>query len=137
MHYDHGWMTLPAMAPAIGMPLFAQLDARSRYQNFKLIRDSLHTHGFQKRILKPFIKSRCQRDAIKAAAGELGMLDLCKQYFKESGYRWYHLLPDVVRTKPSVLLTRNFWVTTIFEKTYHSKFDFDNEYSLVLSIDKL
>lgn len=134
-----GWMVsggifvkLLALSPAIGMPLFAQLDARSRYQNYKLIKDNLYVYGFQKRILKPFMKSRCQRDAIKAAADELGMLHLCEEYFKTSGYRWYHLLPDILFNKPSVLLTKNFWLTTLFIKTYHSKVHFEKNNFLIV-----
>ncbi|MFI5185540.1 MAG: hypothetical protein ACHQF0_02355 [Chitinophagales bacterium] len=125
MANNHILLKSIALSPAVGLPLFAQLDARSRYQNYKLIKDRLYVYGFQKRILKPFIKSRCQRDAIKAAADELGMRQLCNDYFKSFGYRWYHLLPDIVFDKPSILLTKNFWLTTLFEKNYHPKIDFE------------
>ena len=97
-----------ALCLVVLLPLIAQLDARSRYQNYKLIKDHLYIHGFKTRILKPFLKSSCQRDAAKVAADELGMLSQCLQYFKSNGYRWYHLIPDIVLIKPSVLLTRNF-----------------------------
>jgi hypothetical protein len=123
---DHTFLKLVALSPTVGMPFFAQLDARSRYQNYKLVRDNLYIYGFQKRILKPFIKSRCQRDAAKAAAQELGMLHLCNEHFKSCGYRWYHLLPDYVFDKPSVLITKNFWQTTLFAETYHSKIKGEN-----------
>src|SRR5215467_4364764 len=96
---NYSFLKLLAISPASCLPLMAQFDARSRYQNYKLIKDNLYIYGFQKRLLKPFIKSRCQRDAIKAAAGELGILHLCTEYFRDSGYRWYHLLPDVVFDK--------------------------------------
>jgi hypothetical protein len=122
---NYFFLKILALSPAITLPLISQLDARSRYQNYKLIKDNLHIYGFQKRLLKPFIKSRCQRDAIKAAAGELGILHLCTEYFKDSGYRWYHLLPDVVFDNPSVLRTKNFWSTTLFEKKYHPKVNFE------------
>ncbi len=122
---------LIALSPAVCMPLFAQLDARSRYQNYKLVKDHLYIYGFQARILKPFIKSRCQRDAAKAAAGELGLSCQCKEYFKNNGYKWYHLFPDVIFKKPSILLTRNFWITTLFAKTYHPKIDFEKTRSFV------
>src|ERR1700741_5289168 len=59
-----GWLSsgyfflkMIALSPVIIMPLFAQLDARSRYQDYKLIKDHLYIHGFKPRILKPFIKS--------------------------------------------------------------------------------
>jgi hypothetical protein len=114
------------LCPTVIMPLMAQLDARSRFQNYKLIKDRLYVYGFQTRILRPFLRSSCQRDAVKTAAGELGMLAECLQYFKSNGYNWYHLVPDIVLKKPSVLLTTNFWMTTFFTKTYYSKFNFEN-----------
>ena len=129
----HSWlindptlMKIVVLSPIIILPLMAQLDARSRYQNYKLIKDHLYIHGFKTRILKPFLKSSCQRDAAKVAAEELGMLPQCQQYFKSNGYYWYHLVPDIVLQKPSVLLSRNFWISTFFTRTYYSKFNFEN-----------
>jgi len=97
-----------ALCLVVLLPLIAQSDARSRYQNYKLIKDHLYIHGFKTRILKPFLKSSCQRDAAKVAADELGMLSQCLQYFKSNGCRWYHLVPDIVLKKPSVLLQEIF-----------------------------
>jgi hypothetical protein len=126
---DYIVLKLIALSPSLCMPLFAQLDARSRYQNYKLVKDHLYIYGFQTRILKPFMKSRCQRDAAKAAANELGLSYECKEYYKSYGYKWYHLFPDVIFKKPSILLTKNFWITTLFTKTYYPKIDFEkNEF---------
>jgi hypothetical protein len=125
---DYIFFKLIVLSPMIGLPLFAQLDARSRYQNYKLLKDNLFVYGFQKRIVKPFIKSRCQRDAVKAAAYELGMAHQCKEYFKINGYKWYHLAPDVIFKNPYLLLTKKFWVTTLFTKAYHSKIDFRKQF---------
>ena len=47
------------LSPLVVLPLMAQLDVRSRYQNYKLIKDHLYTYGFKTRILKPFLKSSC------------------------------------------------------------------------------
>ena len=113
-----------ALSPSICMPLFAQLDARSRFQNYKLVKDHLFLYGFQTRIVKPFVKSRCQRDAVMAAASELGLEGRCRDYFESFGYRWYHLFPDIIFKQPSILLTKNFWLTTLFTKTYHPKINF-------------
>ena len=117
-------LKLIALSPTIWLPLFAQLDARSRYQNYKLVKDNLYIYGFQPRILRPFTKSRCQRDAVKAAAAELGMSEQYKMYFQTLGYKWYHLFPDVIFCNPKFLLTKNFWVTTLFARSYRSKFNF-------------
>ena len=54
-------------------PFFPQCDARSRFQNYKQVKDYLFLYGFQTRIIKPFSFSRCQRDAVLAAAEELGL----------------------------------------------------------------
>src|SRR5438874_1405453 len=50
------------------MPLFPALDAWSRYQNYKQVKDKLYLHGFQPRIINPFLKSGCQRCAVLVAA---------------------------------------------------------------------
>jgi hypothetical protein len=109
------------LLPFISLPVFAQLDARSRFQNYKLIKDQLYLYGFNPRIMKLFIRSRCQRDAAITAAQESGMGKQCKNFFRNNGYRWYHLLPDAVVSKPGTLLTKNFWMITLFVKTYHSR----------------
>lgn len=105
----------------ISMPLFPQLDAWSRYQNYKMLRDQFYFYGFQPRLVKPFLKSRCQRDAAIAAANELGFADPCKKYFCQKGYRWYHLFPDFVFRHPRFLLSKHFWLTTFFAKKYHAR----------------
>lgn len=109
---------LCAITPFLSMPVFPQLDARSRYQNYKMLRDQFYLYGFQPRIVKPFIKSRCQRDAAIVAASELGFEKICKEHFYSKGYRWYHLFPDFVFCNPRFLVCKNFWVTTFFAKKY-------------------
>jgi hypothetical protein len=128
---DYIILKLMALSPSVCMPLFAQLDARSRFQNYKLVKDHLYIYGFQTRILKPFMKSRCQRDAAKTAAEELGLSHQCKEFFKSNGYKWYHLFPDIIFRKPSILLTKNFWITTLFTKAYYPKIDFEKNNSFI------
>ena len=106
------------------LPLFSQLDARSRYQNYKQLKDQLFLYGFDRRIFKPVVKSRCQRDAALAAAEELGHGDTCRAYFRTCGYRWYHLAPDFLLEAPYVLLTGSFWRTTFFRPTYVPRVDY-------------
>ncbi len=109
------------------LPLFSQLDARSRYQNYRQIKDQLFLYGFDKRIFKPVLKSRCQREAALAAAEELGYGDRCRAYFRTRGYRWYHLVPDFVLHAPGFFLTGAFWRRTFFMPTYQPKVDFRQE----------
>ena len=103
---------------------FSQLDARSRYQNYKQLKDQLFLYGFDRRIFKPILGSRCQRDAALAAAEELGYGDRCRTYFRTCGYRWYHVAPDFIFQAPYFLLTRAFWRRTFFTPTYRRKVDF-------------
>ncbi len=101
---------------------FSQADARSRYQNYKQVKDLLHENGFDTRIIKLFCHSRCQRDALRVAAIDLGMTHQMSAHLKAKGYHWYHLLPDFLFARPQLLFTVNFWQKTLFVKTYHSRY---------------
>ncbi|HQR93497.1 MAG TPA: hypothetical protein PLZ97_09105 [Sediminibacterium sp.] len=105
-------------------PVFPMFDARSRYQNYKQVKDHLFLYGFQNRIIKPFSHSRCQRDAVLAAAEELGYDKECKNYFIAQGYKWHQLMPDFLVNNPKFLFNKQFWLSTFFVKTYISKVDF-------------
>jgi hypothetical protein len=104
------------------MILFTQLDARSRFQEFKKVRDQLIQYGPNKRIFKSVASSRCQRDAALAAAIQTGFAEHCENYYTTIGYRWYHLLPDFVKSHPEYILSVNFWRTTFFNPTYHVRY---------------
>ncbi len=105
----------------LSFPLFPQFDAYSRYQNYKQLVDLFYFNGFDKRFVKPFIKSRCQRDAVMAAALDLGYHKKCKAIFTSSGYQWYHFFPDFMLSNPSFLFHKHFWLTTFFTRKYVSK----------------
>ena len=109
------------------LPVFSQLDAWSRYQNYKQIKDQIYLYGYDERIFKPTLKSRCQRDAAWLSAQELGMGKECKRFFYSKGYKWYHIFPDFVFRKPQFLLTIYFWKTTFFTPRYHPKVKYDLE----------
>jgi hypothetical protein len=100
------------------LPIMSQLDARSRFQEYKRVRDQLMIFGFDGRLLKPLVTSRCQRDAARAAAWELGYGRHCREFYHLLGYRWYHLTPDFVFRNPRFLLSRQFWKSTFFLPTY-------------------
>jgi len=112
------------LIPFALLPLLAQLDARSRYQNYKQLKDLLYRKGFQPRILKPFSKTRCQRCAAFVAAQELGMGENCKKYFYHLGYRWFHFFPDFIFSDPRYLICKDFWINTFFAKSYKSRVNF-------------
>lgn len=100
----------------------SQLDAYSRYQNYKLAKDLMYQNGCRILIMKPLSRSRCQRDALAEAAHQLGLHVPVKQYFNSLGYRWYHVVPSVLIENPLVILTRSYWFTTFFVPTYKSKY---------------
>lgn len=106
----------------IVLTFFAQMDAYSRLQNYKLAKDLFFENGFQKRIVNLFIRSRCQREAIKIAASDLGVIDELNEYYTSLGYQWFHLIPDVTFHNPMVFFTWNFWKKTFFAAPYRSKY---------------
>jgi hypothetical protein len=102
--------------------LFTQLDARSRFQEYKRVRDQLIRYGPDRRIFRSIAASRCRRDAGLAAAKQLGHETACRRFFLAMGYRWYHLLPDFVFRHPRYLLSPAFLRTTFFLPAYSSRF---------------
>lgn len=110
----------------ICLPVFAQLDVRSRYQNYKQAKDQLYLYGFRSRILIPYMKSRCQRDAIITAGEELGLGQAVREFYSAHGYKWYHLFPDFAFSHPYYLLTPYFWKNTFFKEKYRAKINFRN-----------
>ncbi len=99
-----------------------QLDACSRYQNYKMVKDLFHVYGFRSMLAKPYSRSKCQRDSILEAATQLGLRSSAKLYFRNSGYRWYHIIPSVLLENPMLLFTRGYWITTLFVPKYTSKY---------------
>ena len=101
------------------IPFFAEFDALGRYQNYKQVKDTLFKLGYDQRLLKPFMHSKCQRDAVVVAANDLGFEQEVKEYFHSTGYRWYHILPDAFMMNPLVLFSGIFWKRILFTRKYH------------------
>ena len=101
------------------LPVFSQLDARCRYQDYKRAKDLFLRFGFDTRIIKTLLKSRCQRDAAMVAALASGHGESCRAFYRRQGYRWYHILPDFLLRSPQFLISPHFWQSTFFLKTYH------------------
>jgi hypothetical protein len=106
----------------LALVFFSQMDAKSRFQNYKKAKDLLYENGFQPRIINLFSASRCQRDAIRVAAFDLKMLQQLDTYYKQLGYRWFHLIPDLTFSRPELFFTRRYWQRTLFEKSYKLKY---------------
>ncbi len=105
----------------LSLPFFAELDALGRYQNYKQVKDKLFELGFDERLIKPFMYSKCQRDAVVIAAGDLSCKINVQEYFYRNGYRWYHVFPDVFLKNPLVLFQKTFWTKILFIKHYQLK----------------
>ena len=102
--------------------LFSQLDAYSRYQNFKQIRDQFYLRGFETRLANTMQKSKCQRLAAIKAAEANGIGEAVKEHYYKNGYRWYHILPDFFLKNPLFLFHPYFWKTTFFGKYYQTRY---------------
>jgi hypothetical protein len=105
-----------------GLTLFALLDARSRFQDYKRAKDLFFENGFRPRIAKLFIHSRCQRDAARVAAKDLGLLTQLDHFYQSQGYRWYHIFPDFVFKRPWLIFSQKYWQKTLFQTEYTSTY---------------
>jgi hypothetical protein len=106
---------------AFTIPFFSQLDAYGRYQNYKQIKDALYEMDFDKRLIRPFMYSKCQRDAVVIAGDDLGFGNEIRAFYRDQGYRWYHILPDAFVRNPLVLFKGLFWKRILFTKRYELK----------------
>ena len=88
--------------------LFALADAVSRHREYRRIKAMFLKFGYSERILEPLARSRCQRDAAVFAAEEVGHGASARAYFAGLGYRWYHILPDLVVRNPFSFLSPRF-----------------------------
>ncbi len=125
LHNDlWGWFVWYAYLSLYGftLPIFSQFDAFSRYQNYKVVKDKIFEYGFDERLLRPFVYSRCQRDAIKVATRCFHLQKQYKAFERRQGFAWYHILPHLVVRRPAILFTRAYWQSTLFVPRYHSKY---------------
>jgi len=102
-------------------------DGWSRFQNYKRVKDQFFIYGFNKRILYPYMGSKCQRAATEVAAEELGLLDSVNEFYSKQGIRWFHYIPYFMIKDPLFLFKDRFWSRTFLEKNYKSKIDFKPE----------
>jgi hypothetical protein len=105
---------------SIGIVVLALLDARSRFQDYKRAKDLFFENGFKTRIAKIYIHSKCQRDAARVAAKDLGLLEQLDYFYQRQGYDWYHIIPDIIIKKPWIVFSRRYWRKTLFEPQYTS-----------------
>ncbi|MCG8346549.1 MAG: hypothetical protein MI924_02055 [Chloroflexales bacterium] len=102
----------------LSVALFAEADARSRFQEYLRLRTVFSRWGWKLRIVEPVSYSRCQRDTALVAAVRSGYGAQIRQYFWDKGYRWYHIIPDAVLKRPGYVFTRQFMRSSFLVKTY-------------------
>jgi len=103
----------------VSVVIISQLDAYGRFQNYKQLKDKFYEYGFNTRLVRPFMFSKCQRDAVLVAAEDFDNVKELKAYFHESGYRWYHIVPDACLEYPLIVFYKEFWSKILFTKYYH------------------
>ena len=96
--------------------VLCQADALSRFREYKRLLVIFRRYGYQPRTLKLVARSRCQRDAAMQAARETGYAAAAKRYFYTLGYRWYHILPDMIVSNPFHFFSPHFLRTTFLPR---------------------
>jgi hypothetical protein len=87
-----------------------------------MAKDLLYQYGFKNALIRVFSKSKCQREAIVEAGNSLGFKKEVNDYFYSMGFRWYHILPDIIVKKPQTFFTKEYWLSTFFVSNYKSKY---------------
>ncbi len=106
----------------ISLFFFSQMDAYSRFQDYKLAKDLIFENGFKIRVAKLFVGSRCQREALKVASIDLGVNQELKLFYTRLGYKWFHIIPQIYFSSPCIMFSWVFWKKTLLAKTYKSKY---------------
>jgi hypothetical protein len=127
---------LAAMIVFGSMGVLAELDGFSRFQNYKQLKDQLFLNSYQERLLKPMLRSSCQRDAALISCEELGLGKEVRMFFKSKGYEWYHIIPDFVFQYPLFFFSAFFWRTTFFTPYYKPKVDYSQLNIAELNLSK-
>jgi len=103
-----------SMCIGVGISCCSLADAMSRLREYQRIKYLFLRYGFRTRIFSQLIQSRCQRDAVLLAAREAGFNQKTKAFYRAQGYRWYHILPDMIVINPVLLLHPKFLKATFW-----------------------
>ncbi|MGE4554363.1 MAG: hypothetical protein AB7D57_14725 [Desulfovibrionaceae bacterium] len=94
-----GWLLLEC-AGWLGLSAVAWLDVLARCRDYRRFRAAFGRRGFAPRLARAGMASRCQRDAVTLACRHAGHGDAARTYYRAQGYRWWHLLPDLMVDNP-------------------------------------
>ena len=99
-------------------------DTFNRFTEYKIILRKIRKKKYTTSVLKLFNKSWCQREMIKGAYRTISewQYKKAKIYYKEQGFRWYHIFPTGTFQKKSIWLKSKFWKATFlsFAKRKHT-----------------
>lgn len=112
-----GWWPLALLLGAGALVLI--FDIRGRGLDYRNVHRHLSQGRDPARVAKTYQYSWCGRVACRAAAIEAGRAhgDAVEAYYRENGYRWFHIFPDNTFSLNSPFLTLRFWQITLFGNT--------------------
>lgn len=108
-HLEFLFLTTAVISFLMGA-FFSLADIIARYREYLRIRKILHKRGFREKVFRAVCASRCQRDAAMWAAQRTGHRKKAREFYLNMGYRWYHLLPDLVMLNPLLIFNPDFLV---------------------------
>jgi hypothetical protein len=97
-----------------GLAILA-FDLRGRRIDFRIAKKHIENGRNPSRVAKTYQFSWCGRVACQHAAWAAGNEKggEVERYYRECGYRWYHIFPDRTFTLQSPFLTVRFWEATL------------------------
>ncbi|MCB1462978.1 MAG: hypothetical protein KDJ90_11255 [Nitratireductor sp.] len=109
-----GWEIIAGLFTLGGLILV--FDMRSRRRDFHNVRGYLDSGHEPAQVAKIYQYSWCSRAACQAAASLAGeeAERAISGYYRENGYRWFHIFPDNTFTLNSPFLKLRFWKITLF-----------------------
>ena len=119
-------LTLAAGCWLLEWPIFAGLfllgavilifDTRGRRKDFHNARNYLARGHDPSQVARTYQYSWCSRAACRAAASlsGAGADQAIADYYRDNGYRWFHIFPDNTFSRHSPFLKLRFWRITLF-----------------------
>lgn len=90
--------------------ILSLLDFRGRLKEFHYHLEALIGGHIPLAVLMRICKySHCQRQSLVLAGDVLGVGDQIRYKYYSMGYRWWHIAPDWLFTKPQIVFTLKFW----------------------------
>lgn len=85
------------------------MDTRARLPDYRRLVISINRWGFIPTVYEPYLRTKCSREVLRAAARETRRSASYPVILRKHGYRWWHLAPDGAFTRNSPFLNPKFW----------------------------